>query len=125
MSGVVDFLKELCEPLGDVRFRRMFGGWGLFTGEAMFGLVAGDTLYFKADAETAPLFDAEDLGPFTYQRADRGAVLTSYRRAPERVFDDPDEFRLWARRAMEAAARRATDKPARPKRGKKRSPAAD
>ena len=76
-------------------------------------------------AETAPLFDEEDLGPFTYQRADRGAVLTSYRRAPERVFDDPDEFRLWARRAMEAAARRATEKPARPKRGKKRSPAAD
>ncbi|MBT9288120.1 TfoX/Sxy family protein [Prosthecodimorpha staleyi] len=122
MSGLVDFLKELCEPIGDVRFRRMFGGWGLFADEAMFGLVAGDTLYFKADAETAPLFEAEDLGPFTYQRADRGAVLTSYRRAPERVFDDPDEFRLWARRAMAAARRHAADKP-KAKRGR-RAPAA-
>lgn len=110
-SGLVDHIKELAEPLGGIRVKKMFGGWGLFTDERMFGLVAEDVLYLKVDAEAAPAFDAEGLEPFAYDRSDGRAVITSYRRAPERVFDDPDEFRAWIGAAIAAAARFAVRPP--------------
>lgn len=110
-SGLVEHIKELAEPLGGIRVKKMFGGWGLFTDERMFGLVADDVLYLKTDAKTAPAFEAEGLEPFTFDRSDGRALVMSYRRAPERVFDDPDEFRAWTLAAIAAAARFAVRPP--------------
>ena len=100
-----DFLEELFEPVGRVVFRRMFGGLGIFRDGLMFGLVVGDTLYLKADPESAPLFEAEGCEPFAYDTKTGRRTLTSYWRLPERLFDEPDEFRLWALRSADLARR--------------------
>ena len=50
-SAFVDSVLGGLLPLGPVRVRAMFGGWGLFLDDAMFGLVAGERLYFKVDTE--------------------------------------------------------------------------
>ena len=103
----IEFLRELCEPLGHVVFKKMFGGWAIMTQERMFGLVADDTLYFKVDAETAPRFEERGLGRFTYVTRDGRRTVMSYARAPEEVFDDTDAFVDWARAAIGAAMRSA------------------
>ncbi len=100
-------LEELLEPLGAIRIRAMFGGAGLFLDDRMFGLVAADVLYFKVDAQNLPAYEAEDLPPFTYTTKTGRNSIMSYRRAPDRVFDDPDEMMAWAREAVAAAARAA------------------
>lgn len=105
-----DLLLDLTRPIPGLAIKRMFGGLGLFADGQMFGLVAGDELYFKVDADTAAAFDAENLPPFSYTKKDGVAVLTSYRRAPERLLDDADEFLVWARDAV-AAARRFAARP--------------
>lgn len=110
---VADFLQDLFEPVGRVTFRRMFGGEGVFRDGLMFGLVSDDILYFKADALTAARFDAEGCGPFVFESS-RGLVETSYRRIPERLYDEPDEFAEWALSAFEVAVR-ARQKPKRTK----------
>lgn len=86
----------------------MFGGAGISLDGVTFALFFGDTLYLKSDTETRTAFDAEGLEPFAYARRDR-RVVTSYHRAPDAVFDDPDAMRQWSGMAL-AAARRVEPK---------------
>jgi DNA transformation protein len=110
------FVEELFEPVGGVGFRRMFGGLGIFRDGLMFALVARDTLYFKTDEASRLDFTAEGCGPFVYQAKD-GQRETSYWRAPERLFDEPEDFRTWAMTAFAVAERsKERRKPSRPSR---------
>ncbi|MEZ5839669.1 MAG: TfoX/Sxy family protein [Hyphomicrobiales bacterium] len=108
------FLLEQFAPLGDIRIKRMFGGLGVFKGELMFALVAYDVLHFKADETTIPAFEAEGCGPFVYEGKGR-TVTMSYWKAPERLFDEPDEFRQWAADAYAVALRASAGKQKKPK----------
>lgn len=98
------FLKDMFAPVGGVRFRRMFGGTGIFRDGLMIALVADDVLYFKADAKTIPAFEAEGCGPFVYDAKGK-PVTMSYWRAPERLYDEPDAFAEWVETATSAARR--------------------
>jgi DNA transformation protein len=56
VSEFVDYLHEVFGRFGPIHVRRMFGGYGIYHDGIMFGLVADDTLYLKADASTAKHF---------------------------------------------------------------------
>ena len=58
-----DHLRDLFGALGPVETRRMFGGAGVYLGDAMIALVIDDTLYMKADAEAGPGLCRGRLGP--------------------------------------------------------------
>ncbi len=121
-AALIAHLMDVLRPLGGVAPRRMFGGAGIFRDGLMFALISDDALYLKADATTVPDFEAEGLGPFTYETKNGARSLPSYWRAPERLLDDDDEMRVWCRRAAEVATR-AAKKP-KDKKSVKRSPAA-
>ena len=104
MSEFVDSLEEVFALFGPVHSRRMFGGYGIFHDNLMFGLVADDVLYLKADSESSGLFVARGLEPFKYEKKSN-IVKMSYYMAPEEVFDDPEHAKHWAERAFEAALR--------------------
>ena len=48
----VDHVLEMLEPLGMVRARAMFGGFGIFHVDRMIALIANERLYFKTDQRT-------------------------------------------------------------------------
>ena len=108
MAGFQDHLEELFAPVG-ATLRKMFGGVGVFKQGLMFALVADDVLYMKADEQTAPKFGAEGFGQWVYRGRDR-LVPMPYWQVPDRLFDEPDEFREWALIAFDVAER--TKKPA-------------
>lgn len=112
----VDHLLELLAPLGPVRARAMFGGWGLSLDGATFALVAADILYFKVDAQTRPAYEALGLRPFA-PYPDQPHRVMGYFPPPDTVFDDEDELLSWARPAMDVALRARAAKTARPRRG--------
>lgn len=106
-----EFAALVCEALallGDVRARRMFGGYGVSCDGLTFALIADDILYFKVDDANRPAYEARGLEPFR-PMADRPALL-SYRPPPSEVFDDSEEMLAWARPALEAALRAAAKK---------------
>ncbi|HNP60470.1 MAG TPA: TfoX/Sxy family protein [Nitrospirales bacterium] len=104
MSEYVEFLKEVFEEFGPIHPRRMFGGYGLFHKGLMFGLVADDVLYLKADETLSPFFEERELEPFQYKK--HGKTFTmSYYMAPEEIFEDTAEAKGWALRSYEAAVR--------------------
>jgi len=100
----VDYLKEVFEQFGQIRARKMFGGYGIYHDGVMFGLVADDTLYLKADENTAPYFKSRGLGQFEYNKGGK-IVKMSYYLAPEEILDNPDDATVWAKRAYEVAFR--------------------
>ena len=103
-SEFISYLPELFDDFAPVQIRRMFGGHGVFFDGLMFGLVDNDTLYLKADSESAHWFEALNLEKFSYIKQGKTMKL-SYYQAPEEVYDDRESAALWARRAFDAALR--------------------
>ena len=115
-------IRELFAAFGTVMVRRMFGGAGIYAGETMFALVHDGVIYLKADAHNAPAFERENLGPFTYTTRHGKRGVMSYRRMPDRLYDDPEELADWAHKALAAALRGAVRKRSSAGRAKKPSP---
>jgi DNA transformation protein len=110
---------ELFRGFGPVTVRRMFGGAGIYAEGMMFALVSDGVIYLKADEQNAPVFEREKLEPFTYSTKGGRRGVMSYRRMPDRLYDDPDELAAWAREALAAARRGAmAARPAAGKRGR-------
>ncbi|MFT3816759.1 MAG: TfoX/Sxy family protein [Rubrivivax sp.] len=99
------FLRELLEPLGPITMRRMFGKTGVFCNGVMLAMVRDNTLYFRVDEGNREVFkEAASLPPLDYVK--KGASIElAFWRAPDRLLDEPDELRAWARAALAAAHR--------------------
>jgi len=98
-------VRDVFRKVGPVGIRRMFGGQGIYRGEAMFALVARGELYLKADGETAEMFRRLGSRPFSFERRDGRVTQTSYWLMPESALDDPDEAAELAGTALRAALR--------------------
>ena len=104
----VELVRELMAPLGEIKARAMFGGWGIYQRETMFAIVVADRLYLKADDATRSEFLALRLEPFTYVA--RGKTITlQYFEAPAEVFESPEAMQNWSRLAIGAALRHKDD----------------
>ena len=128
-----DFLIDLFSDFGPVTIRPMFSGFGVSADGINFALALRAGLFFRADDQTIPRFEAEGSKPFQYQTRAKTVTVNSYWQLPARLFDDPEELTGWARarlfddpeeltgwaRAALAAAQRAAVR----KRPKARKPA--
>jgi DNA transformation protein len=105
-SEFVAYIVELLAPLGAIRAKAMFGGWGLYCDEQFCAIIIGDVLYLKADDETREQFVAAGQHPFTFVM--RGAEQRmDYYTVPVAALDDFDELQPWARLALAAARRKS------------------
>ena len=111
-----EFLIDLFADFGPVTIRRMFSGFGISADGTNFALALRAGLYFRADEQTIPQFEAESSRPFSYQTSTKTVTVNSYWQLPARLFDDSEELAGWARAALAAAQRAALRK--RPKRQK-------
>src|ERR1700674_892213 len=117
-DGFAEFLCGQLAPLGRLTVRRMFGKTGVFCDGFMLGMVRDNTLYFRVDDDNRAAFgEARSFPPLNYAKKG-GTIDLSFWRAPERLFDDPDELVTWARAAL-AAAHRAAAKAERAEPGQK------
>jgi len=99
-----DYLQDLLRPLGQIRLRRMFGGYGIYADDLFFAVVVEEQLYFKTDAVTRPSFEAASLEEWVYEK-DGKPVHMNYFRPPEAIFDDEEVLVHWGRLALSAALR--------------------
>ena len=108
-NSFAEFLREQLAPLGRVTTRRMFSKTGVFCDGVMLGMVSDNTLYFRVDDDNRAAFkEADSFPPLNYEK--KGCTIDlAFWRAPERLFDQPDELIAWARAAL-AAARRVAAK---------------
>ena len=112
MSGTMDrdFLIDLFSDFGPVTIRPMFSGFGISADGINFAMALRAGLFFRADEQTIPRFEAEGSKAFQYQTSTKTVTVNSYWQLPERLYDDPEELTGWARAALAAAQRAALRK---------------
>lgn len=102
---LLDTVLQRLAPLGPVTGRAMFGGHGIYFEDTIFGLIAWDTLYFKADEGNRADYEALGAERFAYD-SEGSTVAFPYWEVPVKVQADPKVLRAWAEKAV-AAGRRA------------------
>ena len=96
LTGVADKsaqeLQDCLTPLGDIRIRKMFGGYGVFEEDTMFALVDSQGgIFFKADETNDQLFKA--AGSQKHARM-------PYYQVPEDVLEDHKVLQGWAQTSI-------------------------
>jgi len=100
-----EFLREQLAPLGRITMRRMFGKTGVFCDGVMLGMVTENSLYLRVDDENRAAFEeARASPPLNYAKGGK-LIDLAFWRVPDQLFDDADEFIIWARLALAAAHR--------------------
>ena len=99
----VDFVLEQLAFVPELHARRMFGASGIYRGERIFAIVAGQALYLKTDAQSRARFVQRGLGPFTFVLRGRN-VKTSYFAVPPEAYDNLREMQSWVGDALRVAS---------------------
>lgn len=110
-EGLIEWVKEAMEPMGTVTGRPMMGGMTLYCDGTIFAIAGFGELWFKADAVSDPVWDAQGCERFTYEMGEGRSGSMNYRRAPADVYDDAEAMRHWAALALEAGHRAPPKKP--------------
>ena len=104
-TGFHDFvIGDLLGELPGIRSRRMFGGWGMYSGDTFFAIITNGTLYLKANAEVAREFKKQGSRQFVYTKPKekKRVTLSSYWSVPEDVLEDQEEFLRWVNNSIRA-----------------------
>lgn len=102
---IVTYAQELFAPLGVVRVKAMFGGWGFYVDDLFVALEAWETLYLKADAESEQAFIDAGCSRFIYTQKDGKTFSMGYWTVPDEALDSPVAMEPWARSAIACALR--------------------
>ncbi|MBY0381997.1 MAG: TfoX/Sxy family protein [Xanthobacteraceae bacterium] len=103
-----DHLLDLFSAFGPIGLRRMFSGFGISADGVNFAMALRAGVIFRVDDATVEKYEAEGAPPFQYTTSKKTVVVQSYRHIPERLYDDAEEFAVWAREALGAARRAKT-----------------
>lgn len=114
------FVLDQLARVPQLRSKRMFGGIGLYSGDAFFGILAADELFFKVDDSNRSAYQAAGMEPFRPVANRR--VSMSYWRVPLEVLEDTGELAAWALAAIRAAGNAALKPKRRAKPRPKRAP---
>jgi DNA transformation protein len=100
-----DFVLDQLVRIPQLGAKAMFGGVGLYSGDAFFGIVAADELFFKVDDSNRAAYEAAGSEPFRPVLA--RPVSMSYWRVPIEVLEDTGELATWALAAIRASGNAA------------------
>lgn len=99
----IAFALELFEGLGDVSYRKMFGGLSLYHQGQIFGIMMSDGhVFLKGQGAFATRVEAEGWTPWAYETKSGKQARMPYWRLPEAALDDPDAAVDLARAALAA-----------------------
>lgn len=99
-ESFVAFVLDQLEGLDGVSARRMFGGHGLYLGDAFVGIIHDGRLYFRTDEVSRGDYRDRGMQPF---RPNARQTLKNYFEVPADIIESPRRLREWALRACAAA----------------------
>jgi DNA transformation protein and related proteins len=118
-EGYCGYVLEQLGAVSGLSTRRMFGGVGIYAGEAFFALIDDDVLYFKVDDALGAEYERRGMRRFR-PYPDRPEASMGYYEVPADVIEDGEELARWARRSIEVAQRSGQKKSAKKKSAKKK-----
>lgn len=79
--------------------RAMFGGYGLYKSGVIFGIIVGESLYFKVNASNRADYLKAGSAPFQYEGKKGKKITLSYWEVPIDVIEDRQDIEIWAEKA--------------------------
>jgi DNA transformation protein len=110
-DGFLEYVLDQLSGVQSVVSRPMFGGVGLYAGTVFFGIVYRDILYLKVDDRTRADYERAGMKPFTPYPP--RTTTMQYYEVPAGVLENGEELTAWARKAIAAAERSASQKKSR------------
>jgi len=97
----IAFVTELFEGLGDLSYRKMFGGLSLYHHGQIFAIMMSDGhVFLKGGGAFRDRLEAEGWTPWAYETKSGKQARMPYWRLPDAALDDPDEAAALARAAL-------------------------
>jgi DNA transformation protein len=114
----IDYVIDQLAAWGKVSARRMFGGAGLYCDGMMFGLIADDIAYLKADDSNREDFIKAGSSPFNPYPDKVKTAIMSYYEIPADVLpkgmlyiENMDELARWAECSLSIARKKKNNQP--------------
>ena len=99
----IAFVMELFEGLGDLSYRKMFGGLSLYHQGTIFAIMMSDGhVFLKGQGAFKTRVEAEGWPHWSYEQKSGKTVQMPYWQLPEAALDDPEEAVTLARAALDA-----------------------
>lgn len=97
------YLIEQLEPIGAITLKRLFGGVCFAHDGMAFAIMPNEALYFVADEQTRPHYEACGMQCFAYDTKKGRVQVRRYYAVPDEILADSDLLQEWAKRAIQAA----------------------
>jgi DNA transformation protein and related proteins len=99
-------IRDMFGSLGEIIIKKMFGGKGVYARGLIIAVEVGGEMMLKADAQSAPLFEAAGSRQWAYEhKSGTKQVKMPYWCLPDEALDDPDMMAKWTQIALDAAMR--------------------
>jgi len=102
-SSFADYVLDLLVPLGNIKVRKMFGGYGIYQDKIFFALIAENVLYFKVAENNYSVYESYGSKPFSYDRENKTVALKSYWEVPVDILENHEKCMEWAQLAIKTA----------------------
>jgi DNA transformation protein and related proteins len=96
LEAILDQLK----PIEDLRVRSMFGGYGLYSADTFFAIIADGKLYLKVSEMTREDFEAYGMKPF---QPSAKTTLKRYYEIPPAILQQEEALISWVKQAIAVA----------------------
>ncbi|MBX9831105.1 TfoX/Sxy family protein [Candidatus Babeliales bacterium] len=108
-TGFIDYVLDALSPHGNIKARKMFGGYGIYKNNLCFALIINDVLFFKVGSGDQARYEEYGSEPFSYENKNGTKVVMSYWQVPVDILENATELAMWVERAFRTA--QATHKP--------------
>ena len=97
----MQYIEDQLSSIGDVNFKKMFGGVGIFKEGLMFGMISpGDIFRMRADENNKPDYEHAGMKQFPSHHGKQGMP---YWDVPIHVIENTDVLKVWAQKSIDAA----------------------
>ena len=96
---------DILGNLPGITSKAMFGGWAIYKGGTIFGIIAVGELYFKVDVKNRLEFEKLESHPFVYTKKDGKQIAMSYWLVPEEIIEDREKMVVLIERSLEVSRR--------------------
>ncbi|MTD40492.1 competence protein [Erwinia sp. CPCC 100877] len=98
----IDRTRKHLSPLGDIRYRALFGGYSLYVDDTVFAMVVGGNLYLRACEQNEGYFLRERLPMLSFSRRGRQISLKYYL-VGETLWREPAQLLALSWQALDGA----------------------
>jgi DNA transformation protein len=92
-----DFVLDQLRDVPSLECRRMFGAFGLYSGQRFFAIICNGELYFKTTPATLANYAARGSRPF---QPTPKQTLKTYYEVPAEILEDRQRLTEWATDAL-------------------------